>query len=54
MDFAEVFRLEHVLIPDDELEDAKLVDEREVYREIERGIFGVVDDSPLRNGHLLA
>ena len=47
--FAEVFLLEHILVPDDELEDAKLVDEREVDRGVERGIFGIVDgiDSPL-------
>jgi len=52
--FAEVFLLGHDLIPYDELEDTKLVDEREVGREIEHGIF-VVDriDSPLCNGRLL-
>jgi len=54
--FAEVFFREHVLIPDDELEDAKLVGKREVDRKFERGIFGVIDgiDSPLRDGCLLA
>lgn len=48
--FVEVFLLEHILIPDDELEGAKLVVEGEIDQEVERGIFGVVDviDSPLR------
>jgi hypothetical protein len=54
--FAEVFLPEHILVPDDKLENAKLGGEREVDREIEGGIFGVVNgiDCPLRDGCLLA
>ena len=54
--FAEVFLPEHVLVPDDELRNAKLVGERRVDQKIERGIFGVVDgiDCPLRDWCLLA
>jgi hypothetical protein len=45
-----------ILVPDDKLEDAKLGGEREVGREIEGGIFGVVNgiDCPLHDRCLLA
>ena len=36
---SEVVLLEHVFIPYDELQNAELVREREVYREVERGIL---------------
>ena len=36
---SEVILLEHVFVPYDELQDAELVRERKVYREVERGIL---------------
>ena len=50
--FAEIILLEHVLVPHDELDDAKLVREREVYRKVERGVLGVVRRVDGALGHM--
>ena len=54
-DLAEVVLPEHVLVPDDELDGAELVGEREVDGKVERGLIGVVDrvESAFERGGLL-
>jgi hypothetical protein len=54
--FPKILLPEHIFVPDNELEDTKLVGERKVDREIKCGIFWVVDriDGSLGDGCLLA
>ena len=54
--FAEILLPEHTFVPDNELEDTKLVGEGKVDREIKGGIFWVVDwiNGSLGDGCLLA
>jgi hypothetical protein len=55
-DFAEVFFLEHILVPDDEFDDAEAIGKGEVDGKVERGVFGGINrvDGPLRDGGLMA
>jgi hypothetical protein len=42
-DLAQILLLEHILVPNEELDDAKFIGEGEVEREIKCSIFGQVD-----------
>jgi hypothetical protein len=55
-DFAEVLFLEHILVPDDEFDDAEAIGKGEEDGKVERGVFGGIDrvDGSLGDGGLVA
>jgi hypothetical protein len=55
-DFAQIVLLDHVFIPDDELDRTELICEREIYGEVKRRVLGWPDrvERAFDNGCLVA